>query len=219
MALPLSGQLCLSDIRAELGIPSQAPFCLDTAENGGYVALNVCSPYIPSSGNPACVSEWYGYCHTCSCTPSITPTISTTPSVTPSVTRTPSITPTPSTLCCYQYEVTNYYNTSKIVYYTDCNGTPSSISCAGNGLQTYISCAVEGSLYTFDTVCNNSSTDCITWNAANTPCGGCVPLTPTPTPSLTSTPSNPCNSYYSFCLGYSASDCSSACSDYNGCLS
>ena len=57
----------MSSIRTELGIPSQAPFCLDTAENGGYVTLNTCSPYIPLPGNPAAVSEWYGYCHTCPC--------------------------------------------------------------------------------------------------------------------------------------------------------
>ena len=67
MALPLSGQLCMSSIRSELGIPSQSPFCLDTAENGGYVALNICSPYLPTNGDPANISEWYGYCHTCPC--------------------------------------------------------------------------------------------------------------------------------------------------------
>lgn len=67
MALPLSGTLTMNQIRAELGIPAQAPFSLDTAENGGYVALNPCSPYLPSSGNPASISEWYGYNHTINC--------------------------------------------------------------------------------------------------------------------------------------------------------
>lgn len=67
MALPLSGTLTMNQIRTELGIPSQAPFSLDTAENGGYVALNPCSPYQPSSGNPASISEWYGYNHTINC--------------------------------------------------------------------------------------------------------------------------------------------------------
>lgn len=67
MPLPLSGTLTMNQIRAELGIPSQAPFSLDTAENGGYVTLNPCSPYLPSPGNPASISEWYGYNHTINC--------------------------------------------------------------------------------------------------------------------------------------------------------
>lgn len=64
MALPSSGTLGMNQIRVELGIPGQAPFSLDTAENEGYVALNRCSPFMPSSGNPAKISEWYGYNHT-----------------------------------------------------------------------------------------------------------------------------------------------------------
>lgn len=61
MVLPSSGQISLSQIRTELGVPSQAPFSLDYAEGGGYVAINTYSPSYPSSGNPASVSEWYGY--------------------------------------------------------------------------------------------------------------------------------------------------------------
>lgn len=67
MALPSSGTLGMNSIRTELGIPSQAPFSLDTAENGGYVALNNCSPYKPNPSNPAAISEWYGYNHTAAC--------------------------------------------------------------------------------------------------------------------------------------------------------
>lgn len=64
MALPSSGTLGMNQIRVELGIPSQAPFSLDTAENGGYVAINQCSNSQPSPSNPAKISEWYGYNHT-----------------------------------------------------------------------------------------------------------------------------------------------------------
>jgi len=67
MALPTSGSLSMNQIRTELGIPSQAPLSLDTAENGGYVAINQCSPLRPSAGNPASISEWYGYNHTINC--------------------------------------------------------------------------------------------------------------------------------------------------------
>lgn len=67
MALNSSGQISMNDIRIELGIPTQSPFSLDTAENGSYVLLNQCSPSKPSSTNPASISEWYSYCHTCSC--------------------------------------------------------------------------------------------------------------------------------------------------------
>lgn len=108
-------------------------------------------------------------------TPSVTQTIDLTPTLTSTTTHTPTPTTTPTTpFCCYQYEVTNYYATSKTVYYTDCEGNPQSISCTGGGNQTYISCALENSVYTNDTVCDNSSTDCITWVRADTPCGGCI---------------------------------------------
>jgi hypothetical protein len=120
-------------------------------------------------------------------TPSVTPTLTPTP---PPPTNSPTPPPTPSTTpsCCYQYEITNYYTTSKIVFYVDCDGTPQQITAVGNGLQTYIDCAREGSLTTAATICDNSSSDCVTWNAANTPCGGCIPPTPDATPTPTQTP-------------------------------
>jgi len=67
MALPSSGTLGMNQIRTELGIPGQAPFSLDTAENGGYVPINQCSPSKPNPSNPAKISEWYGYNHTAAC--------------------------------------------------------------------------------------------------------------------------------------------------------
>ena len=68
MVLPSSGQIAMSQIRTELTVTSQAPFSLDTAENGGYVAINTYSPSYPSSGNPASMSEWYGYNHSATTT-------------------------------------------------------------------------------------------------------------------------------------------------------
>lgn len=67
MALPSSGTITMNDIRAELGIPSQSPFSLNDAEDGIYVTLNPCSPSLPSSTNPASMSEWYGYDHNYVC--------------------------------------------------------------------------------------------------------------------------------------------------------
>lgn len=67
MALPSSGPISMSMVRTELGVPTQAPFSLNTAEDGGYATLNTCSYDRPSSANPASISEWYGYCHTCTC--------------------------------------------------------------------------------------------------------------------------------------------------------
>jgi hypothetical protein len=122
---------------------------------------------------------------TSTATSTVTPSNSSTPPETPTNTPTPTSTP----ICdCYQYEITNYYTTSKTVFYTDCDGTPSSVVAAGNGQQTYITCAVENSLSTNDAFCDpGQTTDCITWVAANTPCGNRCP-TPTTTPSNTSTP-------------------------------
>lgn len=63
MTLPASGSISFNDIRIELGVPSQAPFSLDTAENGGYGAINRCSSPSPVASNPASINEWYSYNH------------------------------------------------------------------------------------------------------------------------------------------------------------
>ena len=64
MALQSSGTIKMSEINTELGRSSTATISLDTAENGGYGAINMSSPSYPSSSNPAAMSEWYGYNHT-----------------------------------------------------------------------------------------------------------------------------------------------------------
>jgi len=68
MALPSSGSISMSQINTELGRSSTAAISLDTAENGGYVAIKQCSPPYPISSNPARMSEWFGYNHSVSCT-------------------------------------------------------------------------------------------------------------------------------------------------------
>jgi hypothetical protein len=65
MALPLSGTISMDMIRAELGVPSQSPFSLDTARSGGYVALNTNSPSLPPSSGQVSLASWYGYCQNC----------------------------------------------------------------------------------------------------------------------------------------------------------
>jgi hypothetical protein len=67
MALQSSGPISLSQINTELGRSSTAAITLNTAEDGGYVAINSCSTNKPSATNPAAMSEWYGYNHTASC--------------------------------------------------------------------------------------------------------------------------------------------------------
>lgn len=61
--LPSSGLITMGDIRTELGVPSQAPFSLNTATNGGYGSINPASPNKPSGADPDALSEWYGYDH------------------------------------------------------------------------------------------------------------------------------------------------------------
>ena len=65
MALPGSGTISMNDIRIELGVPSQAPFSLDTARAGGYVALNPYSPTLPPSTGTVSLASWYSYCQSC----------------------------------------------------------------------------------------------------------------------------------------------------------
>lgn len=69
MALPSTGSISMSQINGELGRELQAQISLDTAENGGYGAINTCGSPYPSSGNPAAMSEWRGYNHTAQCCP------------------------------------------------------------------------------------------------------------------------------------------------------
>lgn len=62
MVLPSTGNtISFNDIRIELGISTQAPFSIETAENGGYVAINKCANPYPSSADPASISEWWSY--------------------------------------------------------------------------------------------------------------------------------------------------------------
>lgn len=204
MPLPLSGQLSMNNIRGELGIPTQAPFALDTATNGGYVTLNVCSPYLPNPVNPDAISEWYGYCHTCSCTPSITPTISVTPSITPSVTRTPSITPTPSLALGECWQITNSSTTDYLCVtyiFRDGTSTFTNLGPAGSGGETSTICIKPNTgnsilgTYTGGSPgsCSGGS-DIVIKTYLGYSCvnaGSCVAVSATPsiTPSITRTPS------------------------------
>jgi hypothetical protein len=68
----------MGEIRTELQVPSQAPFSLNTAANGGYGSINPASPNKPSGADPDSLSEWYGYDHT---TGSVTMDLSVDPGV------------------------------------------------------------------------------------------------------------------------------------------
>jgi len=65
MALPSSGTISMNDIRVELGISTQAPFNIDTARKGGYVALNPYSPTTPPYNGTVSLASWYSYCQNC----------------------------------------------------------------------------------------------------------------------------------------------------------
>jgi hypothetical protein len=67
MALQGSGEIRMSQINTELGRSSTSAISLNSAEDGGYAAINQCSPSRPSSSDPASMSEWYGYNHTFAC--------------------------------------------------------------------------------------------------------------------------------------------------------
>ena len=68
MALPSSGPISMSQINTELGRSASSAISLDTAENGGYGAIKQCTFPRPDGGNPASMSEWYGYNHSAACT-------------------------------------------------------------------------------------------------------------------------------------------------------
>jgi len=62
-----TGSVSMMGINLELGRSSTATISLNTAEDGGYGAINQCSPSRPSSTNPASMSEWRSYNHTFAC--------------------------------------------------------------------------------------------------------------------------------------------------------
>jgi hypothetical protein len=54
----------MGQINVELGRNFSTTISLNTAEDGGYGAINTFSESYPLGGNPAAMSEWYGYNHT-----------------------------------------------------------------------------------------------------------------------------------------------------------
>ena len=62
-----SGSVSALGINLELGRSSNSTISIDTAENGGYGAINTCSPSYPSASNPASFSEWRNYNHGTAC--------------------------------------------------------------------------------------------------------------------------------------------------------
>ena len=66
MALQYSGSISMGQINVELGRIFSTTISLNTAEDGGYGAINTLSESYPLGGNPAAMSEWYGYNHTAS---------------------------------------------------------------------------------------------------------------------------------------------------------
>jgi|694.fasta_scaffold14920_20 hypothetical protein len=69
-----SGSVSATGINLELGKASNSTLSINTAEDGGYGAINQCSPSRPSSTDPASYSEWRNYNHGFACcnTPAIT---------------------------------------------------------------------------------------------------------------------------------------------------
>lgn len=64
MAIPGFGPLSAQTINFELARGRTSQLSIDTAENGGYGAINGFSLSLPNEANPAAYSEWYNYDHT-----------------------------------------------------------------------------------------------------------------------------------------------------------
>ena len=194
MALPASGPLSMNDIRVELGVPSQAPMSLEAASIGTYGTINTCSPSRPNSSAPYAISEWYSYCHTCPCFSDIT--------------SDPEF--TTDEACC-----SIFFNPDPTVgnRTTFCNSTTLTNPSWGTFStgDYYVS---YGGQYVLVGITNGYNTA-----AVLSACSTCPTPTPTvtPTPAVTPTPTPTPVVSYVFCLGYHASNCNIACSDYLNC--
>ena len=64
MTLPAAyATMSMGDINVELGRSRTAQISINSAEDGGYGAINQNSASRPSSSDPAAISEWYSYNH------------------------------------------------------------------------------------------------------------------------------------------------------------
>ena len=73
MALPAAyATMSMGDINVELGRARTSYISLNTAEDGGYGAINTNSSSRPSSSDPASISEWYSYNHSAAPANSVT---------------------------------------------------------------------------------------------------------------------------------------------------
>jgi hypothetical protein len=110
-------------------------------------------------------------------TPTATPTLTPTPTPTTTPTPTPTNTPTPSFLpcVCKQYQLTNTdTNDSVVVFFEDCYGNSQSLPIGPQ--QIFDICACESSIIAPQSVIVDDQGDCIL-------------TTPTPTPTISVTPS------------------------------
>jgi hypothetical protein len=64
--------MSMGDINVELGRARTSYISLNTAEDGGYGAINTNSSSRPSSSDPASISEWYSYNHSAAPANSVT---------------------------------------------------------------------------------------------------------------------------------------------------
>jgi len=146
MALPSSGQISMNDIRIELGVSSQSPFSLNTARQGGYVALNIFSPTQPPYSGQISLSDWYSYCQNCNYN-TITLGYSSVDVITACAT-------TPST--------TYYYSGSLGLYttlYTDVGGNQAAAGYYSDGTNWYYQTCPDGCSITDSGDCTSPSYD------------------------------------------------------------
>lgn len=228
MSLPSSGQMSVGDIRTELSNTGTSSFSLAKAGqqynalyNSGYVPLNQSSASKPNDSTPYAVSEWYSYNHSTNkaCSGSSFGGSTTTNGLNQykywrlnvtgcsGGTSTISVSYTQGTTNCflpcptYVYIYTSYPFTSTGALTGSPVYTFSLAACSATGTYTYnyTTSSTSDILYI---VCYQDN------SLGNYTCGSVNNIT---VPCATTTS-------YSFCLGYSSSSCSAACTDYNGCL-
>lgn len=189
MTLTGSGQISFNDIRIELNVPTQSPFALGTAFDGGYGAIQKCQSPFPSSTNPDAISEWWGYNH--SATASLTIDVTTDFTSSNCTDACAGLEDGSTTLQAWTRDSSNYYGNTTCTtgltagYYAVVPRSTGCYTVAGSPASVTLAACVTTTTTTTTTLATGTCYQVINTSGVNTPTLEWTDLTGTPRTGVT----------------------------------